>query len=282
MATQLKPMSKPHPFPLNDTDFRQLLPLGQLGGMMAGFNTTSPERTEQNKSYGMNYIIRGQARYSYGEHNFIVGPGSCIEHYQNGVPHAHERSPDFAECYVTLQQEIVDTITQSGLIRLETQSWHAPYTDTIPHSMCELINAMRDLSVDPSRLLIQCLDFIQHCREKRHLPISSESRLQRARTILASSLDKPLRMHDVAEKVGIAYSTFNKRFHEHMGVSPTIFRICKKIERARFLLQSKQVQAVAAELGYAETSIFTRQFKQHVGMTPRAYQRILRYKTREH
>jgi AraC family transcriptional regulator of arabinose operon len=79
----------------------------------------------------------------------------------------------------------------------------------------------------------------------------------------------------LARSGGLSYERFRKLFRERIGLSPDAYRIRRRIERARALLESsdRPVQAIAAELGYANPFQFSAQFKRLVGMPPAAYRR---------
>jgi AraC-like DNA-binding protein len=74
---------------------------------------------------------------------------------------------------------------------------------------------------------------------------------------------------------GLSYERFRKLFRERIGLSPDAYRIHRRIERARALLEStdQPVQAIADQLGYANPFQFSAQFKRLVGMSPASYRK---------
>jgi len=77
----------------------------------------------------------------------------------------------------------------------------------------------------------------------------------------------------LAQLCGMSESTFRRRMAECFGMTPAQFLLQRRIERAKSLLVESPytVQAIAAELGYGETSHFSRQFKKVVGISPAAF-----------
>ena len=67
--------------------------------------------------------------------------------------------------------------------------------------------------------------------------------------------------------------TFCRRFQRAMGVSPRDYVAGLRFERARELLAESRmpVDDVAAKLGYADRSAFTKAFRARSGLTPAAY-----------
>ena len=62
-------------------------------------------------------------------------------------------------------------------------------------------------------------------------------------------------------------------FRQHHGVTPVEFLIRARVEGARGLLSATgfSIKQIAAQLGYADTFCFSRQFKNRTGMSPSAF-----------
>ncbi len=96
--------------------------------------------------------------------------------------------------------------------------------------------------------------------------------LRQARVLLERDLDQRLDMTGLAERLGVAYPTFRRRFREAMGVSPGAYRVRRRLEQARVLLLEHSVKQVADELGYSDPFTFSAQFKAHFGLSPQRFQ----------
>lgn len=99
--------------------------------------------------------------------------------------------------------------------------------------------------------------------------------LPRALAILGSDLAEPIQLTDVAERVGLGYETFRKRFLAEVGLAPGRYRRRKRIDAARQLLRYPRLtnREIAHTLGFADEFHFSRQFRTEVGVTPRDYRR---------
>lgn len=77
----------------------------------------------------------------------------------------------------------------------------------------------------------------------------------------------------LARLCGMSASTFRRRMQDCFGQSPRQFLLHRRMERAKSLLLESPctVEAIAAELGYGETSQFSRQFKKWTGVSPAAF-----------
>ncbi len=80
---------------------------------------------------------------------------------------------------------------------------------------------------------------------------------------------------EIAEMCHVSASYFRSLFKKYSGLSPTDYRIAKKIERAKELITNDKmtVTEVAYKLNFKNVPYFSRLFKAKVGMTPNEYQK---------
>jgi transcriptional regulator GlxA family with amidase domain len=74
---------------------------------------------------------------------------------------------------------------------------------------------------------------------------------------------------------GLSERTFFRRFRKATGLTPIDYLHAVRIEEAKQLLETTDtpVEAVANEIGYEDTSFFTRLFRRKVGLSPMQYRR---------
>jgi AraC-like DNA-binding protein len=86
-------------------------------------------------------------------------------------------------------------------------------------------------------------------------------------------LAEPLSVADLAELACLSPSAFAHLFRDVSGMSPYQFIKSVRLDRARELLVSGElnVSEVARSVGYSSLSHFINEFKRHFGITPRAY-----------
>lgn len=99
---------------------------------------------------------------------------------------------------------------------------------------------------------------------------SHASRIAQSIAIIRNNLREPLGVEEIATKVGMGKSTFYTHFQQFTGKTPNAFAKNLRLCEARRLNveQKKPISAVAFEIGYASTAQFSRDYKQHFGMTP--------------
>lgn len=96
-------------------------------------------------------------------------------------------------------------------------------------------------------------------------------RMVRAVETLRAYLDKPLRIEDIARELGMSPSGFHAHFRATMGMSPLQFQKHLRLQIARRLMVSEDLDAAEAgyRVGYRDPSYFSRDCKRHFGEPPR-------------
>ena len=110
------------------------------------------------------------------------------------------------------------------------------------------------------------------CLRLRHLAKfgGRTHRMVRAVEKLRSTLDKPLRIEDVAGELGMSVSGFHSHFKGVTGMSPLQFQKHLRLQEARRLMLSENLDAGEAgfRVGYEDQSHFSRDYKRHFGEPP--------------
>ena len=101
----------------------------------------------------------------------------------------------------------------------------------------------------------------------------SPRRLKLVLAYIQEHLDQDIALADLAGVSGLSPSHFGPLFRRSLGLPPYQYVLIQRIERAKRLLcgGSLSVGEVAAQTGFCDQSQFARQFKRHVGLTPKAY-----------
>src|SRR5687767_3429104 len=106
----------------------------------------------------------------------------------------------------------------------------------------------------------------------RHLARLSghDHRMVRAVKTLTDEFNKPLRVEDVADDVGMSVSGFHSHFKAVTNMSPLQFQKHLRLQEARRLMLSENLDAGEAgyRVGYEDQSHFSRDYKRHFGEPP--------------
>ena len=97
------------------------------------------------------------------------------------------------------------------------------------------------------------------------------NQIRRAISWLREHYKSSLRMADIATKVNMAPSTFNRYFRQATGLSPLQFQKHLRLHEAERLMLVENCDATSAALavGYESCSQFTREYKRLFGAPPR-------------
>ncbi len=103
---------------------------------------------------------------------------------------------------------------------------------------------------------------------------TADPAIERALRFVDANLARPLRLADLARAAHLSACHFARRFRAAMGVPPHEWIVQRRIEHARHLLQARPVlplARIAALVGFADQSHFTRQFRRRTGTTPHRF-----------
>jgi AraC-like DNA-binding protein len=106
----------------------------------------------------------------------------------------------------------------------------------------------------------------------RHIAVQSghTERIARAIERLRSDFDKPLRIENLAREIGMSPSGFHNHFKAVTAMSPLQFQKQLRLQEARRLLLSEDLDATSAgyRVGYEDASQFSREYKRFFGEPP--------------
>ena len=99
--------------------------------------------------------------------------------------------------------------------------------------------------------------------------------LLRARDLVDSRYAEPLDLEALARAAHVSSRHFSRSFRQTFGETPHQYLITRRIERARYLLRTTdmQVAEVGLAVGFKGVGSFTTTFRRHVGVSPTEYRR---------
>ncbi len=106
-----------------------------------------------------------------------------------------------------------------------------------------------------------------------HDPVAPlHPQIDRCRQYVLQHLDAELKMEDLASACALSLRTLQRIFKDEMDMSPGNFVVIIKMERAADLLRSGQcnVSEAAWQLGFQDSSYFSRVFKKYHGVSPKS------------
>jgi AraC-like DNA-binding protein len=198
---------------------------------------------------------------------------SCAEYFRNSFPGEHEvlaveipialveeHAPNFD---VALSKTISGNNSSSRMLHDFLLSlWRQGPQASQDPVWCE---GVRDIYLDLLRLAI-------NCREK--LPQIDSGIISKLKRLVAARLADPaLGTASLAGELNVSLRTVQSAFST-FGTTPSAYILQQRMNRAAEYLVSSHhlsVTDIAMELGFNESSYFTRCFRKHFSMTPSAY-----------
>ena len=94
-------------------------------------------------------------------------------------------------------------------------------------------------------------------------------------THIEKNFSDNISMSDMAARVNLSATHFNRRFQQLLRMTPTQYLRTVRVQAARRALteSSRSLAAIAAEVGFTDQSHFTKRFREVTGLTPKEYRR---------
>ena len=110
-------------------------------------------------------------------------------------------------------------------------------------------------------------------KDSKHVDIINKARLR-----IRESLEETLTIQEIAQELGISYSSFRKLFKEHTGFAPALYQQNLKLQRAKELLSTtdESIKEIAYRLNFESPDYFSAKFKNQTGMKPSDFRNTTR------
>ncbi|MHB1157337.1 MAG: helix-turn-helix domain-containing protein [Phycisphaerales bacterium] len=270
----------------NDTAHRTLGPPRRAQRWVCGFvlKPTGGGYADRIVSdYIIVYVLRGSGRFADASgHWHKVAAGDLLQHAPRQryslLPDADGR---WAEVYIAADGSFDRVLRATDYRAVDHPVLHPGLESQLVERFEQVHHALR--SADDATL--ECLPawlletvLIARGLEHRGGADPHARWVQQACRLLGGDLEHRRNLPGVAEELGVGYERFRKLFVERMGLSPREYRIRRRIDRARELIQQDGLsnKAVAYALGYADPFVFSKQFKQVVGISPAEFRKKMR------
>ena len=137
----------------------------------------------------------------------------------------------------------------------------------VVHAIILLIQKFRDKDGSDLRIRNNSLD--------SYFSGSTGRKVQNARRIINSNLEKEISIEELAVKVNLNRTTLQKVFKEMYGLTVNEYRTKARLQLAKNLLASTDlsITEIAGRSGYANASKFSEVFKKNEGILPKDWRK---------
>jgi AraC-like DNA-binding protein len=254
-----------------------------LGQLFQAVKFYEKERwhTSQPSSYTLLYILRGSGvcRDSHRS-EFKLERGSLLLMFpETSYSYGPDRGTTWDEFFVSFDGILFRTLQQHGFIHPASPlyslspvtPWMSKFSSTLTPP-AEKTAAGKNREIATFFLLL--IEILETRPSEGFLP-QTPVWLYQAKRELGEQLESRMDLHDLAEKFGLSYESFRKRFCEYTGIPPGKYRLERKLEAAIHLLKSTSIsmKEISGKLGFYNESHFTDWFKSRLGTSPLAVRR---------
>lgn len=263
--------------------YRTVGPNKTAGNLSCGF-LYKPDHKGSNRDitfehYGGLILLDGEGEYS--DHNYVctkLSRGFFVQRLP-GIKHSTIVKPDgkWLEFFICISAESYHNLLSMGLLS------DRPVMNCGEDAVEEILPAARSLLS-----AMQCADehgLVRLYFEAQQLLCTITSRCFRSQeeddcVRLASRLIERysgrITGQEIAAQMNMGYETLRKQFRACTGISIGQYAIRVRVNRAKALLLRSDLplEKLAVQLGYSDCFTFSKQFKQHTGVSPSVFRKM--------
>jgi AraC-like DNA-binding protein len=231
--------------------------------------------------YDLWLAVKGRGTMRILSQNYPIQPGTLF-FLRPGDAGWASQDPDDRLTVVYLHLEIpapAADISGDGWLPSRCIPYHDPsMIDQLLTRAVRLIEAHHPLAMLEARLVVrQALINIyqQDAFNQGVTATRPDRRIEKVTAYLRGQSDRRISLTEAAALVDLAPGYFSRVFTQATGMSFRAFALRARLERARSLLDetTMPIGQIAQALGYQDVFLFSRQFKQQYGYSPRKTRR---------
>ena len=264
---------------------------GRLGevlvaGRITGGSGLPVGTMRRHPTWGLTFLTAGTGRYRDAVHDEPIGAGTLVVVHP-GHPHWYGADRGgWDEVFVVFDGVAFELARRRGALSPDRPLVHGLPIARWRHRFAAFGEPARPTSVEGHDaealgLLTALLEASASATSTStsaavpHTPRGDDRRgwLGRSVELLDRDLAESLDLQAVAAEVGMAYETWRRRFRAETGTSPYAHRASRRLEAATDLLvhTGLGVRDIAAATGFSDERHLIRRFREHTGLTPRAF-----------
>lgn len=170
----------------------------------------------------------------------------------------------------------IDDRVKAGFLSPEKPIYHVGYSNEILGLFDEAYStALEEAAYSQQTLagIVNHLIGLMYSLE-RNIILNKNSKyvdmINKARLRIRESLEDSLTIQELAQELGISYSSFRKLFKEYTGIAPALYQQTLRLQRAKQLLSTtdETIKEIAYRLNFESPDYFSAKFKSQTGLKP--------------
>ena len=236
--------------------------------------------------YQMLYLVEGEGRLSTDHVRdqpiksgdiFLLFPGEW---------HTYHPLPDskWKSYWIGYRGKNMDDRVKYGFLSPEKPVYHVGYC----HEILQLYDSAMKAAMEEAAYSQQTLaGIVNHLigtmyslernivlnKNTQHVDLINKGRLR-----IRETLEEAVSIQDIAQELGISYSSFRKLFKEYTGMAPAMYQQSLRLQRAKELLSTtdESIKEIAYRLNFESPDYFSAKFKNQTGMKPSDFRNMTR------
>lgn len=134
------------------------------------------------------------------------------------------------------------------------------------------------LPISESNAIVSSIEQLLIGNIEEDISLPSGDIVSAARTELNRSLEQPITVSELADRLNVSREHLSRTFTKLIGISPHRFILNQKVSFACKLLRSSNLSCkeISARLGFSSQTLFSENFKRLKGLSPRMYRKLLK------
>lgn len=182
---------------------------------------------------------------------------------------------EWYEFYISIGKSTFDSLSSLNLLHLVSPVFQIHMKPYLRQWFSEALYHLKNTSNSelPEVLFItQKLLINLHREDIRSYETNTDAIIAGAKQMISYKYNEDISFEEIAASFNISYEKFRKFFRKEVGVSPIQYRLKVKFQFAqRLLYEGLSIKMVAAEVGYSDPFVFSRQFKKYMGVSPSSF-----------
>lgn len=238
------------------------------------------EKGRELNEYQMLYTVEGEGEFestSTGGGRVKVKEGDVFLLFP-GEWHTYHPNPEtgWKQYWIGFKGRNMDDRVTAGFLSAGKSVYHIGYSTQIISLYKDAMQAASEEKAYMQQLLagiVNHLIGLMYALERNIVLDKNAAHVNmvmRAQQYIRESLESTLSIQDIAESLGVSYSTLRKQFKDYTGLSPAIYQQDLKLQRAKELLTttSLSIKEIAYRLNFDSPDYFSAKFKIKTGRKP--------------
>ena len=208
---------------------------------------------------------------------FLLFPGEWHSYHPSGTK-------GWKSYWIGFKGKNIDDRVKAGFLSPEKPIYHVGYSNEIIALYEEAYKTAQEEAAFAQQTMAGIVNHLigKMYSLERNIVLSKDAKhvdmINKARLRIRETLEDTLTIQEIAQELGISYSSFRKLFKEYTGMAPAMYQQSLRLQRAKELLSTtdESIKEIAYRLNFESPDYFSAKFKNQTGMKPSDFRNMTR------